>query len=329
MKKLLVCVLSMVILLSACGDSAEYIATVGDSKVSVGELEFYLDSVKSQMAGTELTSDEDWNTKEIEGRKAIELAKEKALEGAINNLSLIEVGKALDIKLTKEDKEDVSSIKNQFINQFGGKDGYKEFLKTNNIDDDFIDVLCNAMKYEMKLIQKITEEEPVPDEEVTEYFEANKEQLSSQYRHAKHILILTKNMETGVALSEDELAKAKEKADDILKRAKQGEDFDALAKEFSQDPGLATQPDGYVFTDGEMVLEFQTEVDRLKPGEIGFTESDFGYHIILRLPLEKDDVAKNIASVLLYEKLDKKIDEWVEENNIEIVVNDELLSTIK
>ena len=64
--------------------------------------------------------------------------------------------------------------------------------------------------------------------------------------------------------------KAKETADDILKKINKGEDFDKLAKEKSEDPGSKEQGGdlGY-FQKGQMVPEFDTEVfDNLKTGDV-------------------------------------------------------------
>jgi parvulin-like peptidyl-prolyl isomerase len=72
------------------------------------------------------------------------------------------------------------------------------------------------------------------------------------------------------------------KAEEILKRARGGEDFAKLAKEFSTDPGSAEKGgDLGWFGHGTMVPEFDQAVFALKPGEISeVVESKFGYHII-------------------------------------------------
>ena len=90
---------------------------------------------------------------------------------------------------------------------------------------------------------------------------------------AQHILLQANAIRDEAAT----LAQAR----DLEKRLKDGEDFDKLAKEFSDDPGsknaggdLGFQPPG-VFAP-----EFQIKLDQLKPGEISapFT-TQFGWHI--------------------------------------------------
>ena len=78
---------------------------------------------------------------------------------------------------------------------------------------------------------------------------------------------------------------ARQKAEDLLKRARSGEDFDKLAKENSDEPG-AKESGGDLgwFGRGRMVKPFEDAVFALKDNEISdIVESQFGFHIIQRL----------------------------------------------
>lgn len=76
-------------------------------------------------------------------------------------------------------------------------------------------------------------------------------------------------------------ADVRQRAEEVLRRAKAGEDFAELAKEFSQDSTAAAGGDLGTFGRGVMVPEFQSAVETLKPGEVSdLVRTQFGYHIV-------------------------------------------------
>jgi peptidyl-prolyl cis-trans isomerase D len=91
------------------------------------------------------------------------------------------------------------------------------------------------------------------------------------------------------------LEEARKKAEGVLERVKKGEDFAALAKEFSDDPGSKDKGGQYP---GEMVKnfvpEFKASVEALKPGELDqkLVQTNFGFHIIKRDAATKEDITK-------------------------------------
>ena len=133
-----------------------------------------------------------------------------------------------------------------------------------------------------------------------------------------HILLATRDIETGEDLDEAACADKKAQAEELLEQIKSAGDpvakFDELMKEHSEDPGLATNPDGYVAYPGQMMKPFEEASLALKEGEYsGVVESDAGYHIILRLPFEDLEPFRN---ELINHLMEKKADQWLEEYEV-------------
>ncbi|MBI4549236.1 MAG: peptidylprolyl isomerase [Ignavibacteriae bacterium] len=94
-----------------------------------------------------------------------------------------------------------------------------------------------------------------------------------EFIRASHILIKVENNDSAKALKE---------ANEISVRAKRGEDFTELAKQYSKDPGSGARGgDLGWFGKGRMVKEFEEAAYKAKIGQIvGPVRSQFGYHII-------------------------------------------------
>ena len=142
------------------------------------------------------------------------------------------------------------------------------------------------------------------EEELKAYVEA------SGLMKADHILLATKDLVTGEPLDEAAVQAQYEKAQEILSELQAAEDleetFQKLGDEYSEDTGRAVYPDGYIFGEGEMVIEFEEAAKALAVGEIsGIVESDFGYHILLRkeVPVEEVLTEEGYFSYLLEKSL--------------------------
>ena len=77
------------------------------------------------------------------------------------------------------------------------------------------------------------------------------------------------------------LVKDRSMADDILRRVKQGAQFESLAKEFSACPSKSSGGDLGWFGAGKMVAAFESAVKNMSAGSISdIVQTQFGYHII-------------------------------------------------
>jgi|SRR5664279_3466653 len=101
----------------------------------------------------------------------------------------------------------------------------------------------------------------------------------------KHILI---GWNDGESHDPRAAKRTKKDAEDQIKalmtQIKAGGDFDALMKQWSEDPGSAGSGRAYtVSPDAQLVIEFKQLGLRLKVGEVGVVQSDYGFHIMKRV----------------------------------------------
>lgn len=77
---------------------------------------------------------------------------------------------------------------------------------------------------------------------------------------------------------------AKKLATEVLSKAKKGQDFPALAKQYSDEPGAKDRAGNLgKFSKGQMVKPFSDAAFALKPGQVSeIVETDFGFHVIKR-----------------------------------------------
>ncbi len=114
------------------------------------------------------------------------------------------------------------------------------------------------------------------DKEIQAYYDSNLKKLYTHPDevHARHILI-----EVPAGATTGQKAKAKTKAEDIMKQLRKGADFTKLAKQYSEDPSTRDEGgDLGSFGRGQMIKPFEEAVFSMKPGELRMVETKFGFH---------------------------------------------------
>lgn len=184
--------------------------------------------------------------------------------------------------------------------QYG--DSFDAVLASNGLSEE---AFKENVRFSL-LQEKATLDVEVTDEEIKNYYEQAKYELN-----ARHILV------------ED-----KETAHAVIEKLNAGEDFAALAKEYSKDGSASSGGELGWFTVGSMVPEFNDAAYALEINEISEpVQSEFGFHIIQvtdkrevedygTLEEKKEEIKKSIAT----QKGDwnKKITELVNDAKIEI-----------
>ena len=268
------------------------VAQVGEADITAAELLYWLNrnvEVYLSQFGGQLT-ELPWDAPTEGGVTLGEQMKDGALEAAVYyrslNLLAEEEGVTPDTGIAISVDQEFGDM----ASQLNGEEKVNHMLWAQMLSRELLIYLNETSDLNAQLRELYFGENSgayPTDAEVQAYLDEQ-----GIYR-AKHILLLTVDMDTREPLDEETIAKKKETAAQLLDQLRAAEDpialFDQLMNEHSEDSGLAANPTGYIASKGQMVAPFEEGALALKNGEISeVVESEYGYHIILRLPIDPE-----------------------------------------
>jgi len=163
-----------------------------------------------------------------------------------------------------------------------------------------------SARYALLDLAKLRATTAVGDDALRAYYNSHIDEYKVENRvHVEHILFKT------VGKTDAEIAEIRQKAEDVLKKAKSGANFEDLAKKFSEDDG--TKPKGGDLgwiVEGQTVPEFQQAAFTLPKGSLSdLVKTQYGFHIIKVLDHEQahtksfEEVRSTIEPTVLDERV--------------------------
>ena len=275
----------------------------------------------------------DWSaTYDEQTGQTVSDAVTDAVLSSIKQYHVIEAKAAENgVTLGEEGEAYLEEVKTQAIQQAIGEDGtekdLEDYLAGYYVDMDLFDYQNKIQYLYTALMDHIYGEDgsSLSEDDLNAFLAEN------EYVTVKHILFKTTD-DSGAALSDEDKAAKKQQAETAAAQLKAETDqtkrvelFDTLMNENSEDPGLASYPNGYCFTSGQMLEAFETASKALEEyGVSDVVETTAGYHVILRLPTTPDDVVsvgsdgtvqtlRYIAAATNYDSL---LNGWMDEAEI-------------
>lgn len=219
----------------------------------------------------------------------------------------------LDAKYTEETDDEKDYIKEQIDKVKEMAESYSmTYLEVINYygyetEDDFKEYLSLTYKRDLAVDEYIAS--TLKEKEIKKYYE---NEVYGEI-NVKHILIEPDTLD-GMTTEEKEKAEkeAEKKAKEVIKKLKDGEDWDKLAKEYSDDTSNSEKGGdlGWIST-GDTVEEFEKAAFNLKKGKYTTTpvKSSFGYHVIYKVDEKEkpkfEDSKESITETLVDEKLEE------------------------
>ena len=205
----------------------------------------------------------------------------------------------------------------ELIKRFPSQEVLNNFLKEKGFSEKQIkEDIQRGMKIEALLQQEVVSRVPVDDKQIREEFDSHREQYRTpEQAHARHIFFQLK-----ADASPEEEATVRKKAEPVLRRVKKGEDFAALARQFSEDGSKSQGGDLGFFKRGDMVPAFEKAAFSLGVGKTSdLVRSPFGLHIIkvegLRAPrdIPFEEIKDHVRENLTQQKTNKQFETYLGE----------------
>ncbi len=239
--------------------------------------------------------------------------KNAILDNLIEREILYQQSQKVGIQITDQTVDDqLAAIKKRFPNETE----YKTALSKMNLSEDEVKLqIKRGLSIKELIDQQITSKVVITDEESKAYYDQNPQMFKQPEQiKASHILI-----KVDPKADEAQKAEARKKIEEVQQKLKDGGDFAALAKEYSEGPSSTKGGDLGYFRRGQMVKPFEDAALALKPNEVSdIVETRFGYHLIIVYDTKPEqtlayaDVKDKIIQRMKQEKIEKEAVQYVD-----------------
>ena len=232
-----------------------------------------------------------------DGTSVADYVREESLTLLRQQLTLEQLAAENGVTLTAEDEAELAAQRDAQLTELG-EETYLAQLHSMGVGQETYDrIQRSGMLYQALSDAAATPGSPLyaSDEELSAAA------VEAGYLTADHILLMTVDPTTREPLDEETVEAKRALAEELLWRLRDSSDpvalFAQLAAEYGEDPGREANPYGYTFTYGTMVDAFDSAARALGENEYSdVVESEYGYHIILRRPLDVAAAADAVRS---------------------------------
>lgn len=302
----IIALLAAAILFTGCNSTGKIptdaVAVVNGNSISMDE---YNKTLSMYKMNYEIQYGKGVLTEETEsGLKLLADIKKQIVEKLVLNELIIQEAEKNSLTVKEEE---VEAYFGTFAEYMEKNEAFKTFAEEKGIGEDFVkqqirkDILVSM--YMDFYIENLT----ISDDQAKTFYDENPQSFIKEEVKARHILLDEKPL-----------------AEKLLSRIKKGEDFIALAKEYSIEPGADESGGdlGY-FPKGAMVPEFENVAFALGKGEISdIVETTFGYHIILVEDIKNEtssfeNVKEDLKKYLKETEYKKHVDQLMENAKVQ------------
>lgn len=275
---ILVTIIALISLSGCLGKGGDYVAEIGNTKISRGEFMVYLIEQKKnfeEQGGSDI-----WEA-DFDGVSAIEVAKQNALDSITMVKSAVKQTDSLGIKLDEKDISDIDNQTKSLMSEFSSEE-----LTELSLDYDKIHSILEESALQSKVYDYVTSNYVVNSDEMNKYIEEYKKKNAGEFNtYTVQELFVQGDVEG----SNQNYTKAQ----DAYNKIKNGADFSSVAKEIS--PDLDTNSKTLdINLYGEDVL---LAIYKTAKGNVTFISATDGYYIFKVNDITPTDNADKIKEL--------------------------------
>ncbi len=235
--------------------------------------------------------------------------KKDVLESLINHELLQQESQKHKIKV---DKAKINEQLEKMKKQFPSEERFKEALSMMNLSEaDLERQIKNDIVLQQFIDKQFIQKIQISDEETKIYYDSHPDSFKTpEMVKASHILI-----KVDPQADKAQKLKVRNKLETIRKKLENGEDFAALAKQYSDCPSKAKGGDLGFFGHGQMVKPFEEVAFALNTGDMSdIVETEFGYHLI-------KVTDKKPESTILYKNIKDRLNQYLKQEKLHNEIN--------
>lgn len=293
-------------------DLTRALAKTENLKVTEKEVSDYIDVLKSRNSESVPAKDD----------PQYDVLRANILDSMILQKLIMDYGAKNSFMVTdKELDDELAALKSNYETE----EAFQMALSDSKVSLEYLRSQIRDQLLGEKIFEKVTEDVSVNEQEIKQYYEDNKDTAFTVPEQIKvsHILIKFVVPE-GQELNDEIKASAKEEITEIENMINNGEDFEKLAKQYSQDDESRENGGdiGYI-SKGQTIAEFEDIAFSLEVGEISTpVETVYGYHLI-KITDKQESYVKS------FEEVKETIDSQLLNNKQSEVWDGFLMSLVK
>ncbi len=304
------------------------VMTVGDTAVTDSMYGYWVASYKTQLIEYNIGSDDEtiWSTvlDEENGKTFKDMFDDNVYDSVVQMVKAVEAYKQSHPDAEKDVEEAVNEQIAAASEQNGGDENLEKILANFYVDTSIVKKIFTYEEITNRFFDSLFvegSELEVTDKEAKDYFYGN-------YTHVKHVFFdLNYSFdESGnyYQISEEESEEKRLLAADVYDKIKSGKlDYDKAIDKYSDD--TEEYKDGFVFSDGSQVKEFNDAAFDMEIGEIRLVETSYGLHIMKRLALKDSDLDEATASDIREMIKTERFDKYIKEKDLEVKADKDAL----